>query len=111
MVLFCIKYQSCMVLEYKFGPSKSGRFTNVLFVFICRYCSSRYERSKDFAAAALAYKCTGLALMRVVKIKSMSISKDRAEIQSVQHQVPPGKKVGTNEAYLTNSISFTSNAF
>ncbi|MCO5560740.1 hypothetical protein L7F22_014360 [Adiantum nelumboides] len=55
---------------------------------LCDYCASEYERSKDLAAAALAYKCAGLARMRVVQAKSLLISKDRADVQSA-HQVAP----------------------
>ncbi|KAI5082743.1 hypothetical protein GOP47_0002486 [Adiantum capillus-veneris] len=56
---------------------------------LCEYCASTYERNKDLAVAALAYKCAGVARMRVVQAKSSLISKCRAEVQSRQ-QVAQG---------------------
>lgn len=69
---------------------------------LCQYCASTYERSKDLAAAALAYKCTGVARMRVVQAKNSLISKDRAEVQSA-HQVAPGESPSSSTPLNVNS--------
>ncbi|MCO5596065.1 hypothetical protein L7F22_050123 [Adiantum nelumboides] len=60
---------------------------------LCEYCASTYERSKDLAVAALAYKCAGVARMRVVQAKSSLISRCRAEVQNAQ-QVAQGMQLG-----------------
>ncbi|MCO5552998.1 hypothetical protein L7F22_006518 [Adiantum nelumboides] len=56
---------------------------------LCEYCASTYERCKDLAVAALAYKCAGVARMRVVQAKSSLINRCRAEVQNAQ-QVAQG---------------------
>ncbi|KAI5075968.1 hypothetical protein GOP47_0008033 [Adiantum capillus-veneris] len=70
---------------------------------LCNYCASNYERSKDLAAAALAYKCAGLARMRVVQAKSSLINKDRADVQSA-HQVAPGESPSLSTPLDINSV-------
>lgn len=54
---------------------------------LCKFCAVTYERNKEMAAAALAYKCAGLAHMRVVQAKSSCAARDRAELHSA---LPPG---------------------
>lgn len=87
--------QAASMLESE--GSEHGESRNPLNIYadtakLCEYCALSYERSKDLGAASLAYKCTGLARMRVVQAKSLLISKDREEIESTHnHQVAPGE--------------------
>ncbi|KAI3460828.1 hypothetical protein Pfo_017491 [Paulownia fortunei] len=58
---------------------------------LCEFCAHEYEKSKDMAAAALAYKCMEVAYMRVVYSSHTSASRDRNELQTVLQIVPPGE--------------------
>lgn len=60
------------------------------FVISNRFCAHEYEKSKDMAAAALAYKCMEVAYMRVIYFSHNSASRDRHELQSALQMVPPG---------------------
>lgn len=62
-----------------------------LIVFFYRFCAHEYEKLKDMAAAALAYKCMEVAYMKVIYSSHTSASMDRNELQSVLQIVPPGK--------------------
>lgn len=55
-----------------------------------RFCAHEYERSKDMAAAALAYKCTEVAYMRVIYSSHSNAGRDRHELQTALQIVPPG---------------------
>lgn len=55
-----------------------------------RYCAHEYEKSKDMASAALAYKCVELAFMRVIYSSHNTASRDRHELQTVLEMIPPG---------------------
>lgn len=72
---------------------------------LCEFCALNYERSKEMAAAALAYKCAALARMRVVQGKSLSTSRDRAELQSAHQQVPPGESPCSSIASDMDNLS------
>lgn len=60
------------------------------FNIIFRFCAHEYERSKDMAAAALAYKCMEVAYMRVIYSSHSSASRDRHELQTSLQMAPPG---------------------
>ncbi|KAK9132326.1 hypothetical protein Scep_011854 [Stephania cephalantha] len=49
-----------------------------------------YERCKELASVALAYKCMDVAYMRVIYAKHMSANRDRNELQSAFLMLPPG---------------------
>ena len=55
-----------------------------------RFCAHEYEKSKDMAAAALAYKCTEVAYLRVIYSSHTSASRDQNELQTALQIVPPG---------------------
>ncbi|KAH7284262.1 hypothetical protein KP509_34G045900 [Ceratopteris richardii] len=54
---------------------------------LCEYCACTYERTKDHAPAALAYKCAGVAWMRVVQAKNSLVKGCRNDVLSAQ-EVP-----------------------
>lgn len=58
-----------------------------------RMCAQEYERRREMAAAALAYKCMEVAYMRVVYCKHSTNSRDRNELQATLQMVPQGKKL------------------
>lgn len=56
-----------------------------------RFCAHEYEKSKDMASAALAYKCTEVAYMRVIYSSHTSANRDRHELQTALQMIPLGK--------------------
>ncbi|KAI7982244.1 AF4/FMR2 family member 2 [Camellia lanceoleosa] len=58
---------------------------------LCEFCAHKYEKSKDIAAAALAYKCMEVAYMRVIYYSHTNASRDRHELQTALQIVPPGE--------------------
>ncbi|XP_047316620.1 cysteine-tryptophan domain-containing zinc finger protein 3-like isoform X3 [Impatiens glandulifera] len=55
---------------------------------LCDFCAHEYEKSKDMAHAALAYKCMEVAYLRVVYTSHNSASRARHELQTALHIVP-----------------------
>lgn len=53
-----------------------------LLYFLYRYCASTYERNKEMAAAALAYKCMGVTHMRIVASKTSGLTGDWHELHA-----------------------------
>ncbi|GFY81368.1 CW-type zinc finger [Actinidia rufa] len=58
---------------------------------LCESCAHEYEKSKDMAAAALAYKCMEVAYMRIISSSHAGARKDRHELQRDFKIVPPGE--------------------
>ncbi|KAI3449522.1 hypothetical protein Pfo_006187 [Paulownia fortunei] len=69
---------------------------------LCEFCAHEYEKSKDMAAAALAYKCMEVAYMRVVYSSHTSASRDRKELQTALHIVPPGESPSSSASDIDN---------
>lgn len=59
---------------------------------ICRFCAHEYEKIKDMAAAALAYKCMEVAYMKVIYSSHNNAIRDRHELQSALQMAPSGNK-------------------
>ncbi|CAN6468774.1 unnamed protein product [Victoria cruziana] len=57
-------------------------------VKLCEFCARFYERRKDFAAAALAYKCIEVAYMRVIFLKHWHANRVRHELQAALPNLP-----------------------
>ncbi|XP_031399333.1 uncharacterized protein LOC116209782 isoform X2 [Punica granatum] len=53
---------------------------------LCEFCAHEYEKSKDMASAALAYKCMEVAYLKVVYSSHNNASKDRQELLKM---IPP----------------------
>lgn len=67
-----------------------------------RFCAHEYEKCKDMAAAALAYKCTEVAYMRVIYSSHSNVGRDRHELQTDLQIVPLGMLLYV----LTNLLRF-----
>ncbi|KAI4319424.1 hypothetical protein MLD38_033022 [Melastoma candidum] len=48
---------------------------------LCEYCAHEYEKCKDMASAALAYKCMEVAYMKVVYSSSNTAGRERVDLQ------------------------------
>ncbi|KAJ4828498.1 hypothetical protein Tsubulata_012463 [Turnera subulata] len=69
---------------------------------LCEFCAHEYEKSKDMAAAALAYKCMEVAYMRVIYSSHSSANRDRHELQMALQMVPPGESPSSSASDIDN---------
>ncbi|GFY81409.1 CW-type zinc finger [Actinidia rufa] len=69
---------------------------------LCESCAHEYEKSKDMAAAALAYKCMEVAYMRIISSSHASARKDRHELQRDLKIVPPGEYPSSSGSDVDN---------
>ncbi|PHT44467.1 hypothetical protein CQW23_13625 [Capsicum baccatum] len=58
---------------------------------LCQFCGHEYEKLKDMAAAALAYKCVEVAYMRVIYSSQSDANRYRNELQAALQIFPPGE--------------------
>ncbi|MED6209607.1 hypothetical protein PIB30_056410 [Stylosanthes scabra] len=75
---------------------------------LCEFCAHEYEKLKDMAAAALAYKCAEVAYMRALYSSSPNTSRDRHELQTAMQMVPLGESPSSSASdvdNLNNSIT------
>ncbi|KAL3531438.1 hypothetical protein ACH5RR_010760 [Cinchona calisaya] len=68
----------------------------------CEFCAHEYEKSKDMAAAALAYKCMEVAYMRVIYTLHNSASRDRNELQAALQLIPTGESPSSSASDIDN---------
>ncbi|KAL1351022.1 hypothetical protein HN51_014980 [Arachis hypogaea] len=69
---------------------------------LCEFCAHEYEKSKDMASAALAYKCMEVAYMRVIYSSHSSASRDRHELQTALQMVPLGESPSSSASDVDN---------
>ncbi|KAK7270216.1 hypothetical protein RIF29_23209 [Crotalaria pallida] len=69
---------------------------------MCEFCAHEYEKSNDMAAAALAYKCTEVAYMRVIYSSNTSASRDRHELQTALQMAPLGESPSSSASDVDN---------
>ncbi|CAL0320600.1 unnamed protein product [Lupinus luteus] len=69
---------------------------------LCEFCAREFEKSKDMAAAALAYKCMEVAYMRVIYSSNTSASRDRHELQTALQMVPLGESPSSSASDVDN---------
>lgn len=74
---------------------------------LCEFCAHEYEKAKDMAAAALAYKCMEVAYMRVVYSSHASASRDRNELQRALQVVPLGESPSSSASDVDNLNNHT----
>lgn len=59
-------------------------------VWFIRFCAHEYEKCKEMAAAALAYKCVEVAYLKSAYYKFPSASRDQHELQTALQILQPG---------------------
>ncbi|KAK1558243.1 hypothetical protein Q3G72_000157 [Acer saccharum] len=69
---------------------------------LCEFCAHEFEKSKNMAGAALAYKLTEVAYMRVIYSSHNSASRDRHELQTALQMVPPGESPSSSASDVDN---------
>lgn len=61
-----------------------------LMLVFNRFVAHEYEKIKEMAATALAYKCVEVAYMKSAYSKRPNASKDLNELQAAFQFLPPG---------------------
>ncbi|XP_012455485.2 cysteine-tryptophan domain-containing zinc finger protein 7 [Gossypium raimondii] len=69
---------------------------------LCEMCALEYERRREMAATALAYKCMEVAYMRIVYCKQSTSSRDRNELQATLQMVPQGESPSSSASDVDN---------
>ncbi|CAM9000278.1 unnamed protein product [Rhodiola kirilowii] len=69
---------------------------------LCEFCANEYEKAKDMASAALAYKCTEVAYMRVIYSSHSNANRDRHELQTALQMAPPGESPSSSASDVDN---------
>lgn len=69
---------------------------------LCQFCAHEFEKIKDMATAALAYKCVEVAYLRVVYSSHNTASRDRHELQTALQMVPPGESPSSSASDIDN---------
>lgn len=68
----------------------------------CEFCAHEYERLKEMAAAALAYKCAEVAYLKVAYYKHPGASKDRVDLQIALDAPMPGESPSSSASDVDN---------
>ncbi|XP_038988706.1 cysteine-tryptophan domain-containing zinc finger protein 7-like isoform X2 [Phoenix dactylifera] len=79
-----------------FDSAKQGDTSHSMQMYfetakLCKFCAHEYERCKEMAAAALAYKCVEVAYLKSAYYKYPSASKDQQELQTALQILQPDK--------------------
>ncbi|KAL8192029.1 hypothetical protein R6Q57_028150 [Mikania cordata] len=69
---------------------------------LCEYVAHEYEKLKEMAAAALAYKLAEVAYLKVVYSSHTSASKDRQELQTSLQIGPTGESPSSSASDIDN---------
>ncbi|XAR61291.1 hypothetical protein NMG60_11034941 [Bertholletia excelsa] len=69
---------------------------------LCEFCAHEFEKSKDMASAALAYKCMEVAYMRVIYSSHPKANRDGHELQRALQIVPPGESPSSSASDVDN---------
>ncbi|KAJ4968928.1 hypothetical protein NE237_015629 [Protea cynaroides] len=69
---------------------------------MCGFCAHEYEKCKEMAAAAMAYKCMEVAHMKVIYSTHFIASKDQIELQNALKVVPPGESPSSSASDVDN---------
>lgn len=77
---------------------------------LCEFCAHEYEKSKDMASAALAYKCMEVAYMRVVYSSHTSANRDRHDLQTALQMIPLGESPSSSASDVDNVNNSTAAA-
>ncbi|XVF38689.1 hypothetical protein REPUB_Repub20aG0123400 [Reevesia pubescens] len=72
---------------------------------LCEMCAQEYERLREMAAAALAYKCMEVAYMRVLCCKHSTSSRDRNELQATLQMVPQSESPSSSASDVDNNLN------
>lgn len=69
---------------------------------LCETCAQEYEKRKEMAAAALAYKCMEVAYLKLVYCKNSSTNRDRHDLQASLQMIPQGESPSSSASDVDN---------
>ncbi|XP_062021537.1 cysteine-tryptophan domain-containing zinc finger protein 3-like [Rosa rugosa] len=69
---------------------------------LCQFCAHEYEKSKDMASAALAFKCLEVAYLKVIYSSHSNAGRDRHELQTALQMGPPGESPSSSASDVDN---------
>ncbi|XXG54190.1 hypothetical protein AAC387_Pa03g2137 [Persea americana] len=92
----------CNVESAKHGETTQSMQVYIETASLCEFCAHGYERCKEMAAAALAYKCMEVAHLRVIYSKQYIAGKDRHELQSMLQVAPLGESPSSSASDVDN---------
>ncbi|KAG1371227.1 hypothetical protein COCNU_16G003210 [Cocos nucifera] len=102
-----LKFLHCASLmePLSFDSAKQGDASRSMQMYfetakLCEFCAHEYERCKEMAAAALAYKCVEVAYLKSAYYKYPSASKDQHELQTQILQ--PGESPSSSSSDVDN---------
>ncbi|KAL0916382.1 hypothetical protein M5K25_013887 [Dendrobium thyrsiflorum] len=99
------------VVNIKYEELDESLKTYTQTAALCEFCAREYEKSKDMACAALAYKCMEVAYFKVAFFKNYVTSKDYHELEttiqtfSQGYTFVHGSMVGKIQACIYDSPS------
>lgn len=87
--------------------NESGKNVDPLSVYrttaqLCEFVAHEYERRREMASAALAYKCMEVAYLKVVYSSNSRAKGYRTELQTALHMVPPGESPSSSASDVDN---------
>ncbi|XP_058082788.1 cysteine-tryptophan domain-containing zinc finger protein 7-like isoform X2 [Magnolia sinica] len=94
--------ETCNVESAKHGETTYSMKMYSETAKLCEFCAHKYERLKEMAAAALAYKCMEVAHMRVIYCKHYIASKDWHELHTPLQVGPPGESPSSSASDVDN---------
>jgi hypothetical protein len=101
--------QAASIVENENNDTHRAGKTQSMVVYddtakLCKYCAGQYERSRDMAAAALAYTCAAVALGRRMLCKNATFARDCNELLAAA-QPASGPHITSNGPLLPPPVS------
>ncbi|KAF3962416.1 hypothetical protein CMV_013055, partial [Castanea mollissima] len=91
----------CNSKSAKYGEMTStAAYSSTAKLF--EYCACEYERCKDMASAALAYKCLEVTFMRMIYVNHFIASSDQNELQKTLQMVSPVQSPSSSASDVDN---------
>ncbi|XP_008802117.2 cysteine-tryptophan domain-containing zinc finger protein 7-like [Phoenix dactylifera] len=104
-----LKFLHCASLmePLSFDSAKQGDPSRSMQMYfetakLCEFCAHEYERCKETAAAALAYKCVEVAYLKSAYYKYPNASKDQHELQAALQILQPGESPSSSASDVDN---------
>nr|XP_010921772.1 uncharacterized protein LOC105045251 [Elaeis guineensis]XP_019706304.1 uncharacterized protein LOC105045251 [Elaeis guineensis] len=90
-----------------FDSAKQGDASRAMQMYfetakLCEFCAHEYERCKEMAAAALAYKCVEVAYLKSAYFKFPSASRDQHELQTALQILQLGESPSSSASDVDN---------
>ncbi|XP_073113913.1 cysteine-tryptophan domain-containing zinc finger protein 7 [Elaeis guineensis] len=104
-----LKFLHCAFLmePISFDGTKQGDASRSMQIYfetakLSEFCAHEYERCKEMAAAALAYKCVEVAYLKSAYYKYPNAIKDQHELQAALQILQPGESPSSSASDVDN---------